>query len=86
MQASLAHKPAARKAAVDRSTLRILLTILMYVGVILFLYPYATSRISSGVFFLICGAFITLTCGALRCYLTDGDCPDRHHQHHHPNL
>lgn len=62
---------------VDRSTVRILLTMFMYVGVVLFLYPYATSHMSSGLFFLICGAVLTLSCGALRCYLTDGDCADR---------
>ena len=71
------HKP-----LVDRSTLRILLTIFMYVGVVLFIYPYAASRISSGFYFLICGAILTLACGALRCYLTDGDCNER--SHHRP--
>lgn len=79
MQSTLAHTPVAHKPLIDRSTVRILLTIFMYVGVILFLYPYATSHMSSGVYFLICGALVTLSCGALRCYLTDGDCPDRAH-------
>ena len=64
---------------IDRSTLRILLTIFMYVGVAVFIYPYATSHMTSGVYFLICGAILTLTCGALRCYLTDGDCTERFH-------
>ena len=79
MQASLAHSHTRRRPLIDRSTTRLLLTIFMYVGVVLFLYPYATSHMSSGVYFLICGAIVTLSCGALRCYLTDGDCHDRTH-------
>ena len=72
------------KAAADHSTLRILLTLFMYVGIILFLYPYVTGHIATGVLFLIGGALVTLTCGAFRCYLTEGDCPDRHPHHHRP--
>ncbi len=72
------HKPLHR-SFVDRATVRVLLTIFMYVGIIIFLYPYATSHMSSGIYFLICGAVVTLTCGALRCYLTDGDCHERTH-------
>ena len=58
----------------NRSILRIVLTILMYAGVALFLYPYFTGRIMSGVGLMIIGIACTVVCGFLRCYLTEGDC------------
>ena len=54
--------------------LRVLLTILMYTGVIIFLVPYFTGTITAGVGFMISGAALTVVCGLLRCYLTEGDC------------
>jgi hypothetical protein len=59
---------------VTKSILRIVLTILMYAGVALFLFPYFTGRIMSGIGFMILGAGCTIVCGFLRCYLTEGDC------------
>jgi hypothetical protein len=58
----------------SKGILRILLTILMYAGVVVFLYPYLTGRIMSGIGFMILGAGCTVVCGLLRCYLTEGDC------------
>jgi hypothetical protein len=57
-----------------KSVLRVVLTILMYFGVLVFLLPYFTGRITTGVIFMIMGAGCTVVCGLLRCYLTEGDC------------
>lgn len=61
-----------------RGFLRTVLTILMYAGVLVFLYPYVTGRIMTGVLFMILGAGMTVVCGLLRCYLTEGDCGPMH--------
>ena len=58
----------------SKSVLRIVLTILMYAGVAVFLFPYATGRITEGIPFMLLGAGCTVVCGLLRCYLTEGDC------------
>ncbi|HTC75827.1 MAG TPA: hypothetical protein VK684_09645 [Edaphobacter sp.] len=58
----------------SKSILRIVLTILMYAGVVVFLFPYFTGRITGGIPFMILGAACTVVCGLLRCYLTEGDC------------
>ncbi|WP_263365164.1 hypothetical protein [Edaphobacter bradus] len=57
-----------------RSALRVVLTILMYAGVAIFLIPYVRGRITSGILFMILGAGLAVSCGLLRCYLTEGDC------------
>ena len=57
-----------------RRALRIMLTILMYAGIVVFLFPYVTGRLTTGVAFLIIGAGAAVVCGLLRCYLTEGDC------------
>lgn len=63
-----------------RQSLRVLLTILMYAGVVVFLVPYVTGRLSSGVLMMIGGAGGAVVCGLLRCYLTEGDCSPIPHQ------
>ncbi len=62
------------EATVTKSTLRIVLTILMYAGVVIFLVPYFIGMITAGVGFMIVGAGLAVVCGLLRCYLTEGDC------------
>lgn len=57
-----------------RKFMRVVLTVLMYAGVLVFLYPYVTGRIMAGIFFMVLGAGMTVVCGLLRCYLTEGDC------------
>jgi len=57
-----------------RSITRIVLTILMYAGVVVFLFPYFAGRITTGILFMIIGAGATVLFGVLRCYLTEGDC------------
>jgi hypothetical protein len=64
-----------------RQSLRIVLTILMYAGVVVFLYPYFRGTISNSVIFVIVGAGAAVVFGLLRCYLTEGDC-GRVPQHH----
>jgi membrane protein CcdC involved in cytochrome C biogenesis len=54
--------------------MRIVLTILMYVGVLVFLIPYFRGTITTSIIFLILGAGFAVLCGLLRCYLTEGDC------------
>jgi len=54
--------------------MRIVLTILMYGGVLVFLIPYFRGTITTSIIFLILGAGFTVLCGLLRCYLTEGDC------------
>jgi hypothetical protein len=58
----------------SKSVLRIILTILMYTGICVFLFPYFRGRITAGIPFMILGAAGTVICGLLRCYLTEGDC------------
>ncbi len=58
----------------SKKVLRVILTILMYAGVVIFLLPYLTGRLTAGVLFLIIGAGSAVICGLLRCYLTEGDC------------
>lgn len=57
-----------------KSVLRVVLTILMYVGVVIFLVPYFIGMITAGVGLMIGGAALAVVCGLLRCYLTEGDC------------
>jgi hypothetical protein len=61
----------------SRCTLRNIFTVLIYAGVALFLYPYITGRLSSGIFYLVAGIGLAVLCGILRCVCIEGDCPDR---------
>jgi len=63
-----------RRSNVTKSITRIVLTILMYAGVVVFLFPYFAGKITTGVLFMIIGAGFAVVCGLLRCYLTEGDC------------
>jgi hypothetical protein len=58
----------------SKSAMRMLLTILMYVGVVIFLFPYFVGMITAGVGFMIGGAALAVVSGLLRCYLMEGDC------------
>ncbi len=62
----------------SKYTLRIVFTILMYAGVAVFLIPYATGRMYTGLIFLIVGMAIAIGAGMLRCYFTEGDSPEQH--------
>ncbi len=61
-----------------RPVLRTLLTILMYSGVAVCLLPYVRGQLTAGILFLLVGIGISVICGLLRCYLTEGDCTEKH--------
>jgi len=60
-----------------RCTLRSIFTVLLYAGVAVFLFPYLTGHFSNAILFLVAGIGLAVACGVLRCYFTEGDCPDR---------
>jgi len=65
--------PVAKEDAVNRETVRTLLTILMYAGVGIFLLPYALGKASIAPLLMLLGGIIAVVCGLLRCYLTEGE-------------
>jgi len=73
MPAPLLSKPACR----------ISLTILMYLGVLLFLLPYLTGRVFTGVLLVITGAALAIIAGLARCFFTEGDCSEPDHLKQH---
>ena len=64
----------------SRCTVRRVFTVLIYAGVAMFLYPYLTGRLSSGLFFLVAGIGIAVLAGILRCVCVEGDCAEREAQ------
>jgi hypothetical protein len=65
------------EAVMSRCTLRRIFTVLIYAGVGLFLYPYLTGRLSSGLIYLVAGIAIAVLAGILRCVCIEGDCAER---------
>jgi hypothetical protein len=61
----------------SRCTLRQVFTVLIYAGVAVFLYPYFTGRLSTGIFFLVAGIGLAVLASILRCACVEGDCTDR---------
>jgi hypothetical protein len=57
-----------------KKILRVVLTIGLYGGVLIFLVPYFFGTVTASVVALIVGASVAVVCGLLRCYLTEGDC------------
>ncbi len=66
----------------SRCTLRSIFTVLLYFGVAIFLYPYLTGRLSSGVLYLVGGIGLAVLCGILRCCFTEGDCTEHEYAAH----
>ena len=64
----------------SRCTLRRIFTVLIYAGVAMFLYPYLTGRLSSGIVFLVAGIGIAVLAGILRCVCVEGDCAEKEAQ------
>jgi hypothetical protein len=58
----------------SRCTLRYIFTILIYAGVAIFLWPYLTGHISTGLLFLVGGIGLAVISGILRACLMEGDC------------
>ncbi len=59
----------------SRCTLRYLVTVLLYAGVAIFLVPYITGHITTGILLLVGGACLTIVCGILRCYSPKATAP-----------
>ncbi len=57
----------------SKCTVRRLATAAMYLGVLIFLYPYFSGHVSTGALFLIGGAGLAIFCGLLRCFCLEGD-------------
>ena len=66
-----------------KPVIRIALTILMYCGVLLFLAPYVTGRVFTGVIFIVTGAAVAIIAGLARCFLTEGGCTEKEYQAQH---
>lgn len=61
----------------SRCTLRNIFTVLLYAGVGIFLFPYLTGHFSNAIPYLVAGIGLSVLCGVVRCFYTEGDCPDR---------
>jgi hypothetical protein len=57
-------------------TLRSIFTVLIYAGVVIFLFPYFIGRLTNVGFFVLAGLGLAVVCGILRCCCTEGDCID----------
>lgn len=57
-----------------KSVMRVLLTILMYTGVLVFFVPFLMDKSAMALRYQAGGATMAVVCGLLRCYLTEGDC------------
>jgi hypothetical protein len=71
------------KPLLSKSLCRTSLTVALYLGVLLFLLPYLTGRVFTGVLVIILGASLAVVAGLARCYLTEGDCTERDHIKQH---
>lgn len=61
----------------SRCTLRYIFTVLLFAGVAIVLVPYVIGNTSEALLFVLGGIGLSLICGFLRCYLTEGDCRDQ---------
>jgi hypothetical protein len=68
--------PLERRHPMSTCTKRYIFTALIYAGVLIFLWPYFTGHISTGIIFLVVGIGIAVVAGILRCYYTEGDCTE----------
>jgi hypothetical protein len=75
----------------SKCTLRSIFTVLIYAGVVIFLFPYFIGRLTNVGSFVLVGLGLAVVCGILRCCCTEGDCtgdtlpakPTHHHSAHH---
>jgi len=61
----------------SKCTLRSIFTVLIYAGVVIFLFPYLIGRLTNVGFFVLAGLGLAVVCGILRCCCTEdeeGDC------------
>ena len=59
----------------SKCTLRSIFTVLIYAGLVIFLFPYLIGRLTNVGFCVAVGLGLALVCGILRC-CTEGDCTD----------
>ena len=57
----------------SKCTLRSIFTVLIYAGVVIFLFPYLIGRLTNVGFFVLAGLGLAVVCGILRCCCTEGD-------------
>jgi hypothetical protein len=57
----------------SKCTLRSIFTVLIYAGVVIFLFPYFIGRLTNVGFFVLAGLGLAVVCGILRCCCTEGD-------------
>ncbi len=58
----------------SKCTLRSIFTILVYAGVVVFLFPYLIGRLTHVEFFVFIGLGLAVVFGILRCCCTDEEC------------
>jgi hypothetical protein len=57
----------------SKCTLRSIFTVLIYAGVVIFLFPYFIGRLTNVGFFVLAGLGLAVVCGILRCCCTEGE-------------
>ncbi len=60
----------------SKCTLRSIFTVLIYAGVVVFLFPYLIGRLTNVGFFVLVGLGLAVVCGILRCCYAEGDVGD----------
>ena len=75
----------------SKCTLRSIFTVLIYAGLVIFLFPYFIGRLTNVGFFVLAGLGLAVVCGILRCCCAEGDEGDCNVDpasadptHHHP--
>ena len=57
----------------SKCTLRSIFTVLIYAGVVIFLFPYFIGRLTNVGFYVLAGLGLAVVCGILRCCCTEGE-------------
>jgi len=57
----------------SKCILRSIFTVLIYAGVVIFLFPYLIGRLTNVGYFVLAGLGLAVVCGILRCCCTEGD-------------
>jgi len=57
----------------SKCTLRSIFTVLIYAGVVIFLFPYFIGRLTNVGSFVLVGLGLAVVCGILRCCCTEGE-------------
>ncbi|MGA2898097.1 MAG: hypothetical protein ABSE27_10950 [Acidobacteriaceae bacterium] len=57
----------------SKCILRSIFTVLIYAGVVIFLFPYLIGRLTNVGYFVLAGLGLAVVCGILRCCCTEGE-------------